>query len=170
MGSTSFVTFIRRQILYFLVNVEESQPQNREFRNNPEYFTHAVRWLPKLEGWLGTFFIKHVSITMKSLSFTLLPENFPLFCRLLFLGLFLVSKTTFSKNYFRNTSNSTCLLKAEPFDISFWENLLTSRGLLSDSTWILKAKPSKLDIKIHEPGILFISSPIVEHFKLGIMA
>ena len=31
------------------------------------------------------------------------------------------------------------------------------------STSILKAKPGKLDIKRREPGILFISLPIVEH-------
>ena len=35
-----------------------------------------------------------------------------------------------------------------------------SRGLLSHSTSILKAKPSKLDIKGHEHGILFISLSI----------
>ena len=32
------------------------------------------------------------------------------------------------------------------------------------------AEPGKLDIKRREPGILFISLPIVEHFKLAIMA
>ena len=41
--------------------------------------------------------------------------------------------------------------------------MLTSRGLPSDSTCVLKAEPSKLDIKRREPGILFISLPIVEH-------
>ena len=107
------MTLIRIQILYFLVNVEESQPQNREFRNDPEYFTHAFRRLT------NHFFIKHVSNTIKSLSFTLLPENFPLFCHLLFWGFFWFQKQFFSKNYFRNTNNSICLLKAEPFDISF---------------------------------------------------
>ena len=30
-------------------------------------------------------------------------------------------------------------------------------------------EPGKLDIKRREPGILFISLPIVEHFKLAIM-
>ena len=35
--------------------------------------------------------------------------------------------------------------------------LVESRSLPSDSTCILKDKPSKLDIKRHEPGILFIS-------------
>ena len=39
--------------------------------------------------------------------------------------------------------------------------MLTSRGLLSDSTYVLKAEPGKLDIKRREPGILFISLPIV---------
>ena len=34
--------------------------------------------------------------------------------------------------------------------------MLTSRGLPSDSTCVLKAKPGKLDIKIRKPGILFI--------------
>ena len=40
--------------------------------------------------------------------------------------------------------------------------MLTSRGLPSDSTCVLKAEPGKLDIKRHEPGILFISLPIAE--------
>ena len=35
--------------------------------------------------------------------------------------------------------------------------MLTSRGLPSYSTCILKAEPGKLDIKRREPGILFIS-------------
>ena len=34
---------------------------------------------------------------------------------------------------------------------------------LVDSTCVLKAEPGKLDIKRREPGILFISLPIVEH-------
>ena len=34
--------------------------------------------------------------------------------------------------------------------------MLTSRGLPSDSTCVLKAEPGKLDIKTREPGILFI--------------
>ena len=34
---------------------------------------------------------------------------------------------------------------------------LTSRGLPSNSTCILKAEPGKLNIKRHEPGILFNS-------------
>ena len=41
--------------------------------------------------------------------------------------------------------------------------MLTSRGLPSDSTCVLKAEPGKLDIKRREPGILFISLPIVDH-------
>ena len=40
--------------------------------------------------------------------------------------------------------------------------MLTSRGLPSDSTCVLKAEPGKLDIKRREPGILFISLPIVQ--------
>ena len=47
--------------------------------------------------------------------------------------------------------------------------MLTSRGLPSDSTWVLKAEPGNLDIKRQEPGILFISLPIVTFFKLAIM-
>ena len=43
------------------------------------------------------------------------------------------------------------------------ERLLTSRGLPSDSTSVLKAEPGNLDIKRREPGILFISVSIVEH-------
>ena len=39
--------------------------------------------------------------------------------------------------------------------------MLTSRGLPSDSTNVLKAEPGKLYIKRREPGILFISLPIV---------
>ena len=38
-----------------------------------------------------------------------------------------------------------------------------------DSTRVLKDEPGKLDIKRHEPGILFISLPIVSLFKLAIM-
>ena len=41
--------------------------------------------------------------------------------------------------------------------------------LTSDSTCILKADPGKLDIKRREPGILFISLPIVSLLKLAIM-
>ena len=46
------------------------------------------------------------------------------------------------------------------------ESLLTSRGLPSDSTFVLKGEPGKLDIKRRQSGILFISS----RFKLAIMA
>ena len=48
--------------------------------------------------------------------------------------------------------------------------MLTSRGLPSDSTCVLKALPDKLDIKRREPGILFISLPIASLFKLAVMA
>ena len=48
------------------------------------------------------------------------------------------------------------------YQARLWERLLTSRGLPSDSTCVLKAEPGKLDIKIREPGILFISLPIVD--------
>ena len=39
------------------------------------------------------------------------------------------------------------------------EGLLTSQGLLSNSTCILEDQPGKLDIKRREPGILCISLP-----------
>ena len=39
--------------------------------------------------------------------------------------------------------------------------MLTLQGLPSDSTCVRKADPGKLDIKRREPGILFISLPIV---------
>ena len=39
--------------------------------------------------------------------------------------------------------------------------MLTSRGLPSDSTCVLKAEPGKLDIKRREPGILFIRFPVL---------
>ena len=48
----------------------------------------------------------------------------------------------------------------------FRERLLTSRGLLSDSTCILEAEPGKLDIKRRGPGILFISLQVDSLFKL----
>ena len=48
--------------------------------------------------------------------------------------------------------------------------MLTSRGLPSDSTCVLKALPDKLDIKRREPDILFISLPIASLFKLAVMA
>ena len=49
------------------------------------------------------------------------------------------------------------------------ERLLTSRSLPSDSTCFLEAKPSNLDIKRGEPGILFISLQVDSLFKLAIM-
>ena len=56
------------------------------------------------------------------------------------------------------------------YQARLWERLLTSRGFLpSDSTCVLKALPGKLGIKRREPGILFISLPIVQLFKLAIM-
>ena len=47
--------------------------------------------------------------------------------------------------------------------------LLTSGGLPSDSTCALKAEPGEVDIKRHEPGILFISLSIVSLFNLALM-
>ena len=47
---------------------------------------------------------------------------------------------------------------------------MTSQGLPSDSTCVLKAEPGKLDIKRDDPGILFISLRISSLFKLVIMA
>ena len=47
--------------------------------------------------------------------------------------------------------------------------MLTSQDLPSDLTCVFKAEPGKLDIKIYEPGILFISLPVVSLFKLAIM-
>ena len=41
--------------------------------------------------------------------------------------------------------------------------------LPSDSKYVLKAKPEKLDIKRREPGILFISLPSDSLFNLAIM-
>ena len=49
------------------------------------------------------------------------------------------------------------------------QRLLTSGGLPSDSTSVLKAEPGKLDIKRCEPGILFISLQADTLFKLVIM-
>ena len=40
--------------------------------------------------------------------------------------------------------------------------MLSSRGLPSDSTCVLKAEPGKLDIKSRESGILFISLPTLQ--------
>ena len=55
------------------------------------------------------------------------------------------------------------------YQARLWECLLTSPGLPGDLISILKAEPGKLDIKSGEPGILFISLPIVSLFKLAIM-
>ena len=49
------------------------------------------------------------------------------------------------------------------------ERLLTSRGLPSDSAYVLEAEAGKLDIKSLEPGILFISLQVDLLFKLAIM-
>ena len=40
--------------------------------------------------------------------------------------------------------------------------MLTSRGLPSDSTCVLKAEPGKLDIKRREPGILLSVYPLFD--------
>ena len=47
--------------------------------------------------------------------------------------------------------------------------LVESRSLPSDSTCILEALPGKLDIKRHEPGILFVSLQVGSFFKIAIM-
>ena len=47
--------------------------------------------------------------------------------------------------------------------------LVESRGLPSDITSILEAKPGKLDIKRCEPGILFITLQVGSLIKLAIM-
>ena len=47
--------------------------------------------------------------------------------------------------------------------------MLVDMVALADSSCISKAKPGKLDIKTHEPGILLISLPSVSLFKLAIM-
>ena len=58
----------------------------------------------------------------------------------------------------------------EFFDIKFTrQGFENACGIASDSTCILEAEPGKLDIKIREPGMLFISLPIVSLFKLAIM-
>ena len=49
------------------------------------------------------------------------------------------------------------------------ERLLTSRGLPSDSTYVRKAVPGKLDVIGSKPDILFISLPTDSLFKLAIM-
>ena len=47
--------------------------------------------------------------------------------------------------------------------------LVDIASLPSNSTCALKAEPGKLYIKRREPGILFISLPIVSLFKLVLM-
>ena len=47
--------------------------------------------------------------------------------------------------------------------------LVDSRGLPSDSTCVLEGEPGKLDIKRHEPGILFISLQVGSIYKLATM-
>ena len=51
----------------------------------------------------------------------------------------------------------------------FSRTFVESRGLLSDSTWVLKAEPGELNMKRREPGILFNSLPIGSLFKLAII-
>ena len=51
-------------------------------------------------------------------------------------------------------------------------NVVCATSKASDQpahTCIFKTEPGKLDIKRHEPGILFISLPIVSLFKISIM-
>ena len=55
-----------------------------------------------------------------------------------------------------------------PFDIKVTRQGLV-KALPSDSTCVLKAKPSKLYIERCKDGILFISLPIGSLFKLMIM-
>ena len=45
--------------------------------------------------------------------------------------------------------------------------LVESGGLPSDSTCVLEAEPSNLDIKRGESGILFISLQVASLFKLA---
>ena len=69
----------------------------------------------------------------------------------------------------RNREYKVSVFWYQVYQARLLERLLTSWGLPSDSTCVLKAEPGKLDIKIREPGILFISLPIVSLFKLAIM-
>ena len=55
------------------------------------------------------------------------------------------------------------VFRYQVYQARLWERLLTSRSFPSDSTCILNAEPGELDIKRREPGILFISLPIVEY-------
>ena len=51
----------------------------------------------------------------------------------------------------------------------FRERLLNRAALQRDSNMHSQSLAGKLDIKRHEPGILFISLPIGSLFKLAIM-
>ena len=51
------------------------------------------------------------------------------------------------------------------FTRQIWRPFVESKGLPNDSTFILKAKSDKFDIK--RPGILFISLQVGFHFKLA---
>ena len=73
---------------------------------------------------------------------------------------------------FLNEDNRECNVSVfwyQVYQVRLCERLLTWRGLLSDSTCVLKAEPGKLDIKRHEPGILFISLHAYSLFKLAII-
>ena len=52
-----------------------------------------------------------------------------------------------------------CLLIYQVYLARLRERWLTSGGLPSDSTYVVKAEPGKLDIKRHSTSILFISLP-----------
>ena len=62
---------------------------------------------------------------------------------------------------------SWILISSLPGNVSI--TLVESRGLMSDSTCVLEAKPGKLDIERHKPGILFISLQVASLYKLAIM-
>ena len=55
------------------------------------------------------------------------------------------------------------------YQARLWERLLTLRGLLSDSIYVLEAEPGKIDIKRREPGILFSLLQVDSLFKLAIL-
>ena len=61
-----------------------------------------------------------------------------------------------------------CLLKSSLPDKAS-RTLVELRGLLSDSTCVLKAEPGKRDIKRDDPYILFISLHVGSFVKLAIM-
>ena len=62
-----------------------------------------------------------------------------------------------------------CYLVVSIPNLCLLSYFVESRGLLSDSTCVLKAEPGKLDIKRCEPSIVFISLQVVSPFKLAIM-